>query len=222
MLAQDLAAHVADLLRAGLSERGQALLIVSGGSTPVPFFDALARMDLDWSAVTITLADERWVPPQHPDSNERLVRQHLLQGHAAGAFLMPMFNGAATPQEGQAHLDATLSMLPWPADAVVLGMGGDGHTASLFPYAPELPYALIDAGPARCLAVSAPDAPNVPLPRISLNRRALLDARQVVVHITGESKLELLHQALVLGPVEEFPIRAVLHQHQVPCHIFHA
>ena len=222
LLALDVADHVATLLRQGVAERGRALLIVSGGSTPVPFFQALARCALDWSAVTITLADERWLPPDHPDSNEALVRTHLLRANAAAAHFVPLYNGAATPVAGVPELEATLAALPWPADAVVLGMGGDGHTASLFPDAPELPYALMDAAPARCLAVAAPTPPNVPVPRVSLTRRALLDTRQLIVHLTGEDKLELLHQAMLPGDVAEYPIRAVLQQHAVPCHIFHA
>ena len=222
LLALDVADHVATLLRQGVAERGRALLIVSGGSTPVPFFQALARCALDWSAVTITLADERWVPPDHPDSNEALVRAHLLRANAAAAHFVPLYNGAATPVAGVPELEATLAALPWPADAVVLGMGGDGHTASLFPDAPELPYALMDAAPARCLAVASPTPPNVPVPRVSLTRRALLDTRQLIVHLTGEDKLELLHQAMLPGDVAEYPIRAVLQQHDVPCHIFQA
>ena len=222
LLALDVADHVAGLLRQGVAERGRALLIVSGGSTPVPFFQALARCALDWSAVTITLADERWLPPDLPDSNEALVRTHLLKANAAAAHFVPLYNGAATPVAGVPELEATLAALPWPADAVVLGMGGDGHTASLFPDAPELPYALIDAAPARCLAVASPTPPNLPVPRVSLTRRALLDTRQLIVHLTGEDKLELLHQAMLPGDVAEYPIRAVLQQHAVPCHIFHA
>jgi 6-phosphogluconolactonase len=135
---------------------------------------------------------------------------------------VPLYNGAPTPDEGVPALEATLAALHWPADAAVLGMGGDGHTASLFPDAPELPYALLDAAPARCLAVGAPLPPNVPVPRVSLTRRALLDTRQLIVHLTGEDKLELLHQAMLPGDVAEYPIRAVLQQHAVPCHIFHA
>jgi 6-phosphogluconolactonase len=89
LLALDLADHVAALLRQGLADRGRALLIVSGGSTPVPFFQALARCALDWSAVTVTLADERWLPPDHPDSNAALVRTHLLKAQAAASVHRP-------------------------------------------------------------------------------------------------------------------------------------
>lgn len=220
-LAKALAIWVADRLREGLAERGQALLLVSGGSTPVPFFEALSAQALGWANVIVTLTDERWLPPDHPGSNERLVREHLLRGAAAQARWVPLFNAAATPQAGVSQAERALAALPWPADVVVLGMGGDGHTASLFPHAPELSAALGESA-ARCVPVAAPAPPNVPVPRISLTRRALLDARELVLHITGAAKLTLLDQARQAGPVAELPIRLALQQSQVPCHVFHA
>ncbi|KGM41448.1 hypothetical protein JY96_18995 [Aquabacterium sp. NJ1] len=222
VLAQDLAEFVAQRLREGLATRGQALLVVSGGSTPMPFFKALSGMALDWSGVWVTLADERWLPPDHAYSNERLVRQGLLQGQAAQARLLPLFNGAASPEAAQVAVEGALASLPWPADVVVLGMGGDGHTASLFPHAPELAAALAEGEGPRCLPVAVPAAPNVPVPRLSLTRRALLDTRQLVVHITGASKLALVEQAMQEGPVAPWPIRLALHQSRVPCEVFHA
>lgn len=219
-LAHVLARYVAERLRQALATRGQALLIVSGGSTPVPFFEALSGMALDWDKVFVTLADERWVDASHPDSNERLVRLHLMHGPARLLRFVPLYNGAVTPEAGLADVEARLGALPWPADITVLGMGGDAHTASLFPHAPELPAALDDHAPTRCLAVGAPEAPNVPLPRVSLNRPALLDAAQLVVHVTGTAKLDVLREALQEGPVTDMPIRLALHQGRVPCHVF--
>lgn len=221
-LAQDLARFVAQRLRNGLAERGQALLIVSGGSTPLPFFKALSQAELDWSKVSITLADDRWLQPDQADSNERLVRAHLLQGPAAQAHFVSLVTPDATPHEGRAAIEARLNALPWPADVVVNGMGGDGHTASLFPLTPELTAALDDAHSGLCLAVSAPTLPNVPVPRLSLTRRALLHTQVAVVHLTGASKLTLLRQAAEAGPVAAWPIRIVLHQTSVPVHVFHA
>jgi 6-phosphogluconolactonase len=222
-LAQELADVVADQLRDGLARRGRALLIVSGGNTPVPFFERLSRAELAWAQVSVTLADERWVPPSHADSNARLVQRHLLQGPAAQARWLPLVNSAPTPAEGQAPLEHVLADLPWPADVLVLGMGGDGHTASLFPHDAALPKALDEQEDApRCLAVGAPEPPNVPVPRISLSRRALLDARLIALHIVGSDKWQLLHQVLEPGAIEDFPIRLALHQTQVPCHVFHA
>lgn len=220
-LASDLAAFVADALRQGLAARGQALLVVSGGSTPLPFFEALSRQELDWPNVWVTLADERWLPPDHPDSNEGLVRAHLLKGPARGARWLPWFNGAPTPAEGLAPLAHALSGLSWPADVVVLGMGGDGHTASLFPHDAAWLGALDGPGRQLCLAIGAPALPNAPVPRASLSPQALLDARCLVLHITGAGKRALLAQALQPGPVAALPVRLAL-QRGGRCRVFYA
>jgi 6-phosphogluconolactonase len=219
-LARALARYVAERLRQALDQRGQALLIVSGGSTPVPFFEALSLELLDWHKVFITLADERWVDASHADSNERLVCAHLLKHEAEAACFVPLYNGAATAQEGLPQIAARLEAVPWPADVTILGMGGDGHTASLFPHGPDLAAALDDTNPARCVAVGVPSAPNVPVARVSLSRRCLLDTAELVVHVTGESKQSLLREAMREGPVVDMPIRLALHQSRVPCHVF--
>lgn len=222
-LATDLARFVAARLQEGLSQRGQALLVVSGGSTPVPFFEALSQVaELDWHNISITLADERWVPPDHADSNERLVRAHLLKGQAAAARFVPLKSGDALAAQGLPQVEAAVTALPWPADVVVLGMGGDAHTASLFPDSPELSAALDQALPARCLAISAPALPNVPVGRLSLSRQALLDTRHLVVHVTGAAKRRVLDAALQPGPLEAMPIRLAWSGHSVPCHLFYS
>lgn len=221
-LAQDLARFVATRLQEGVSQRGQALLVVSGGSTPVPFFQALAPMAIDWPKVSITLADERWVPPDHADSNERLVRAHLLQGLAGHAHFVPLKTADAVAAHGVSELEAALQALPWPADVVVLGMGSDGHTASLFPGSAQLGEARDDGRMARCLAVSAPPLPNVPVDRVSLSKRALLDTRQVVIHITGPSKRQLLEQSMQATPASPLPISVAWSRANIPCHVFYS
>lgn len=221
-LAQDLARFVAARLQEGLSQRGQALLVVSGGSTPIPFFQALAQITLDWPRVSITLADERWVPPDHADSNERLVRAHLLQGLAGQAHFVSFKSPDALAAQGVPKLEFALKALPWPADVVVLGMGADAHTASLFPGSPQLAEALDDTREARCLAISAPPLPNVPVDRASLSKRALLDTRHAVVHITGSAKRLLLEQARLPGPADHMPIRLAWSRGNIPCHVFYS
>lgn len=228
-LAQGLADWVAQRLRTAIAERGQALLVVSGGSTPRPFLEALSQAELDWRRLHVTLADERLLPSDHPDHNGRMVRQHLLQAEAGAAHWCPLLRpGLAVPEGAQAlaeacaDLERRLARLPWPADVVVLGMGGDGHTASWFPHAPELAQALrAEAGP-RCLAVAAPPEPNLPVARITLTARALLDARELVLHTTGAAKHAVLQRACGQPDALALPVRRVLWQEQVPCHIFHA
>ncbi len=184
-----------------------ASLVVSGGSTPKPFFEHLSRRVLAWDRVRITLADERWVGADHEASNERLVRRHLLVAEAAVATVVGLKTPEATPEEGCEACEQALAQVTRPFDVVILGMGGDGHTASLFPGAPELAAGFDPASGRTCLAAHPATAPH---PRMSLTLPALLDSRRLVLHITGESKRRVYAQALEPGPAQELPIRAVL------------
>lgn len=216
-LASQLAADIAQRLRAAVADRGRASLVVSGGRTPVPMFEALRTEPLAWERVTVTLADERWVPADAPDSNERLVRAHLLQDAAAAACFVGLTTAAATPEAGRAGVEAALQSVPRPFDVVVLGMGNDGHTASLFPDAPELQAGLT----ARALCVPA-HPPSVPQARISMTLAALLDSREILLHLVGADKRDIYERALAGQEVEDMPVRAVLHQDQVPVHLYWA
>jgi 6-phosphogluconolactonase len=206
-----LADFIAQALSAAIAARGQAGIAVSGGRTPAGMFKALRVKELDWSKVTVTLADERWVAPDHADSNERLTRENLLQDKAASATFISQVSSAASAHEGQATIEARLAALPAPLDVLILGMGDDGHTASLFPNAQELEHAC--SSTALCAAVTPPVAPHQ---RITLTLPTLAAARTVIVHITGESKKALLNDALLeqKPATELFPIRRVLDQ----CH----
>lgn len=206
-----LAQDVACCLKEDLARQERAVLVVSGGRSPVPLFQSLARQALPWARVTVTLADERWVPPDHPDSNEALVRAHLLQGQAAAARMVPLFTGEATAEQGAPAVCAALAELPRPFSRVILGMGEDGHIASLFPGAAELAEGL--ATEAAALAVHPLHAPH---PRLSLSLRALLDTRDLVLMIAGPAKRRVLERALEDGPVEDLPVRAILRQTAVP------
>jgi len=212
-----LAQHVAKRLKEDLAQQARATLVVSGGTSPVPLFEALSGQPLDWSRVAVTLADERWVPPDHADSNEALVRAHLLKGPAASAQLVPFWTGAATPEAAVATVSAQLDTLPKPFSAVILGMGEDGHTASLFPGAAELAEGLATTAPV--LAVHPPVAPH---PRLSLSLHALLQSRDIVLLITGSAKRAKLEEAQGEGPVADLPVRAILRQTAVPVSVFWA
>lgn len=187
-LADALSTEVASYLQSALQTRGEALLVVSGGSTPIPFFEALSRANLDWQKVTLLLADERWVPADHADSNEQMLCAYLLQ-HAAQAArfisLAPLAGEAL--QEGVCRIDEQLRGLSVP-DVTVLGMGEDGHTASLFPRHPSLQEGM--QSDARAIAVR--DAPKPPAQRVSLSAKMLAQSNQLFVHITGDAKLEVM------------------------------
>ncbi|HEY2678422.1 MAG TPA: 6-phosphogluconolactonase [Steroidobacteraceae bacterium] len=210
---RELAARIAASLAAAIGARGAASLVVSGGRSPVRLFEILRTQPLDWSHVCVALADERWVSPEDAGSNEHLVREVLLKDHAAPARFLGLKNGAPTPDLGAVSAWETFARVPRPFDALVLGMGDDGHTASLFPGSPNLPRALNEAAAAGCVGMWAPVAPH---PRLSLNLTALLDSRRIAVLITGESKWRTYAAACAAGPVEDMPIRAVLRQSRTP------
>ncbi|MCP5144105.1 MAG: 6-phosphogluconolactonase [Gammaproteobacteria bacterium] len=206
-------------VQAGLDAHGTASLAVAGGRTPIPILEALAITPLNWSRVSITLTDERWVDEQHRDSNAALVRRHLLHDDAASARFVPLFNGAESAVDGTADCQATLADFPLPFDVVLLGMGEDGHIASLFPGINALADGAADEPGRHCIAVTPSTAPHE---RMSLTVSMLLRARLLVLMVTGERKWEVLQQALQPGPAMDLPVRTVLHQTTAPLAIYWA
>lgn len=199
-LANVIAGQLADFLR----REGRASLCVPGGTTPGPIFDTLSGVDLDWAKVAVFLNDERWVGEESPRSNTRLLRERLLRGKAAAASLIPLYAAADVP-EGKLD-DLAEGLRPHlPISVLLLGMGADMHTASLFPGADRLAEGL------------APDAPILlPMraeaagePRITLTAPVLKGAMKIHILITGQEKRDALERALTLSP-EEAPVRAIL------------
>lgn len=204
-LAQQLAEAVYQALSDDLERQDKVLLVVSGGSTPVAFFAALAQKPLPWARVQVTLADERWVDAQSQDSNARLVREHLLIGEAENAEFVTLTTSEETPEQGVDEVARRIEPLAWPASVVVLGMGGDGHTASLFPDSPELGLAMTTDE-----ALVAVRTPSQPQPRITLSAARLHQARRHFLHITGDDKRAVLGSAMGGDDVRQLPIRAFL------------
>ncbi|HHO48884.1 MAG TPA: 6-phosphogluconolactonase [Desulfobacteraceae bacterium] len=218
-LAGSLAAAVAERLRNALAEDKTVSLVVSGGTTPKRFFRRLSEYDLAWDRVLITLADERWVDPASKASNEYLVQSQLLRSRARAATFVPLKNSAPSARQGENECHLALSRLPRPFAAVILGMGGDGHTASLFPGAAGLAEALDMHSGRNCAAVSPAHAPHE---RMTLTLPLLLDAGLIILHITGAAKRRVLAQAMEGRPSVSMPIRAVLDQGKTPVHIYWA
>lgn len=207
--ADALAGDLAAALTAAIAARGRATLALSGGRTPEAVYPRLAAADLAWRRVMFTLTDERWVDAADPQSNEGLVRRHLPIGDA-GAGWIGLKTAAATPDGGLAACERELAALAWPLDAVFLGMGEDGHVASLFPDDPTWPAA---AG--RVIAVAATGARQ---PRISLTPSALLDSRRIYLVATGMAKRRVLTRAL-RGGAGHLPLARVIGQTRVPVRI---
>lgn len=215
-LALALADAVAENLKAGIAARGKAALAVSGGSTPARFFRALSqRNDVAWAQVTVTLVDERWVDESSDRSNGRLVKANLLQGPAAAAQFVPLYQGGAEPDAaGIMRANGAISPIH-VLDVAILGMGNDGHTASFFPGGDTLNEALTVDGPV--IAIRAPGAGE---PRVTLTLRRLVAAEALYLHIEGNEKAEVLDKALAEGDVADMPVRAVLRQELKPVTIF--
>lgn len=206
VLAEELAIKVAGQLNDAVKAQGTATLVVSGGRSPVAFFQSLIKQPLDWSKVVVSLADERWVPVEHADSNAGLLKKHLLQGPAAKARFVGLYNVAANLEDAAEQADRALAELP-PIDVLILGMGDDGHTASLFPNSPNLAEALKLDGTRRCWPMLAP---TVPHQRLSMSRSLLASAKHKVLSISGQGKLNTLNDALGGTDIAALPIRAFL------------
>lgn len=199
-LANVIAGQLADFLR----REGRASLCVPGGTTPGPIFDTLSGVDIDWSRIAVFLNDERWVGEDSPRSNTRLLRERLLRGKAAGAALVPLYAPAETPEERLAELAEGLRP-HLPISVLLLGMGADMHTASLFPGADRLAEALSPDAPI-LMALRAEAAGE---PRITLTAPVLKGAMNIHILITGAEKRAALERALTLPP-EEAPVRVLL------------
>ena len=198
-------AETAAALSAKLAGTGHARLLVSGGSTPAPVYQALARQSLDWARIEIGLVDERWLPIGDPDSNARLIQETLLTGSASAAKFTPI------RMPGHEFSEAVLAanLASSPATIALLGMGPDGHTASLFPNMRELNQALDSL--AYYVGVDATGCPGAGpwSQRVSMTPAGLAKADTRLLLIRGEQKREVIQRALAGNDPHELPIRAV-------------
>jgi len=217
-LVTELTDRVVRLIKTAAAAHGHVSLAVSGGRTPVPLFEKLSTQPLPWSDVIVSLVDERWVDEDHADSNAALVRRSLLSGAAGEARFIPMKLSTTDAHAARPELDALLRVHVMPLDIVLLGMGEDGHTASLFPSARGLSEALDISRTEFCSVI---EVEGMAYPRMTLTLRSLLTARYRFLYVTGQRKLQVLEQAFHPGAVEELPVRAILHSPGITTHIFY-
>lgn len=215
-LAAAVAGRLAEILRTAIARDGTASLVVPGGTTPVPVFEALARADLAWENVNVIPCDERWVPVDHGDSNEGLIRQHLLKEKASAARVFALYRPLDTPTEALPDVARALKAIKRPFDAVFLGMGDDGHIASLFPDHAETAPALALGNENDLMVLPLPAKGH---PRIGLTLRALTDARHVILVIPGETKRATLARAMSHRNDDRLPVAALLRQDRAPVDI---
>lgn len=203
-LADAAAEAIEAALQGALDARGRACLVATGGRSPGPVYDRLSGADLDWGKVVVILSDERQVAADSPNANARLLRERLFVGRAAKARFLPLTDYAEP---------ALKRLLPF--DAVMLGMGEDGHIASLIPGSPVLAEAM-DPGGDRLLAESPQGWGSPPVARITLTLAALLQSRAIFLLIAGEAKRQVIAQAEAGA---DLPVRAILAQDRVPVRV---
>ncbi len=213
----DMAAAAADAMTAALKdaigECGRASIAVSGGRTPRCIFPLMASGPLDWAKITVTLTDDRWVDTDHGESNEKLARDFLLNGNGAAAGFIGLKSSGPRPRDGLAETEARLNNISWPLDVVFLGLGKDGHIASIFPGESI-------SGNANGKLAIAVGGRAARLARISLAPAALLDSRLIVLVLSGEEKNRVFQEALKPGPPEAIPLRLILHQDRTPVAVY--
>jgi 6-phosphogluconolactonase len=215
-MADAVAGDVGFIIESAVDARNASLIALPGGATPQPIFQALASRKLPWKQLTIIPTDERLVPMDDERSNVRGLAKTFLPN---GARVIPIAADIADYKLAGNSADARLQELPWPPDLVWLGMGEDGHTASLFA-GPDLQNAL-DAPKARRAVGVMPDPmpQDAPVARITLTRSAILSARTILITITGDKKRELLEGAIEDGQSSKLPIGRLLAEVEQPIDI---
>jgi len=213
-----LSERLIDGLVAAIDARGEAILAVSGGRTPAGLFECLSEAPLDFSKVMITLTDERCVPLDHPDSNAQMVERLLLQRNAKQSRFIPLYDSAMDRAAQCQALNLQFNRLPI-FDAVVLGMGLDGHTASLFPGATGLPAAMDLSSDTAVTLIQPLTAPHA---RMTLTAARLLKTRALILHVTGDEKLSLLNEVSAGADAMQYPVGLFLAQNAPATEVFWA
>jgi 6-phosphogluconolactonase len=207
--AQACAARLIETLSAAVAETGKAVFAGSGGSTPSPIYARMAAADLDWSKVAVTLVDERYVPESSPDSNGALIKRTLMTGPASAARFVPLFHPSVTVDRAAAVAAHALAAEGARLDAVLLGMGEDGHICSMFPESPTLKTLLAPSLPPSVLGVPAGRDGMAPsMERISINLPYLMGARRVVLALVGKQKRAVFEREAAGDPATQ-PIAAL-------------
>jgi 6-phosphogluconolactonase len=214
-----LADKVSAILQQAISLNGKASIAVSGGSTPKGFFKVLSNKNIDWQKVTITLADERWVDINSDDSNTRLVHENLLQNKASVAKFFHLKQGEVLCDETLANLNVAANNTLLPLDVLILGMGEDGHTASLFPCSAQIKQSL-DINNEHALMKVVPTT--APHQRITFSFASLSQSKNTFLHLSGESKKQVLEKALNGDDVFDMPIRKFLHTDSIDTQVYWA
>ncbi|PHS17089.1 MAG: 6-phosphogluconolactonase [Kangiella sp.] len=209
-------------LSEAIYKNNTASFIVPGGTTPAPVFEILSRSDLDWNKVTIAQSDERWLQATHEQSNERLTRENLLINHAKTANYVSMKNEAVNIKEGELVCDTAYQTITSPFTICMLGMGLDGHIASLFPDSKNIRKALSLENNNLCIAIDASGcsvAGDYPM-RMSLTLSAILNSETILLLITGKEKLKIIENLINTSPDNNLPVSHIINQSTTNVEVF--
>ncbi len=218
-LIQALKTHISNTLNESLKAQNKPFLALSGGTTPSPLYVELAKENLRWSDIKVTLTDERLVPTDNAESNEKMIKETLIQDKAAECQFIPLMHDDVSDEALIAQTQASLDEINSRFDLVLLGMGNDMHTASLFPDAPELLQALRAENNEKCLLLNPASASGK---RISLTLPTLLNSQAIILLINGQAKWDALQLALSYNDPIKAPVSAILNQDTVPVHVYWA
>ena len=218
-LIETLCQSITEQLEKAIKQKGKASLLVSGGSTPKPLFEKLREVSLDWEKVSIGLCDERWVSSAHKDSNENLVKTHLIQSKASKATFIGMYIEETDMQAAEVLCEKKMKEALFPFDVLILGMGSDAHTASLFPENVKLEKAFDLDNEALCIAIEPGTAPYM---RMSLTRQAILSAENIYVHFEGLEKFAVYEEVIAGEDMYKMPIRSILNQNSKDVEVYYA
>ncbi|WP_196138855.1 6-phosphogluconolactonase [Aliikangiella sp. G2MR2-5] len=220
---QSLLANTQYQLEKAVQQQGEATFLVSGGTTPKPLYCSLSKTKLPWQRIKVAMVDERWVNPDNEASNERLIRINLLKNLARDARLTTMKIDGQSPVEACATIENCYKKLNTPFDLTILGMGNDGHTASLFPNSIGLETGL-NSESTLCCPIDAVNsaAAGKYQQRLSLTINAIKRSRQIKLLITGDKKLKTYQKAKRAGSTMEMPVRAILQLKDIPINIYWA
>ncbi|WP_105264408.1 6-phosphogluconolactonase [Pseudoalteromonas sp. T1lg76] len=221
-MTQALAASLAERLTSALTERQRASLMVSGGSSPAPAYKYLSGLDIAWDKVDVAMVDERWVDADHDKSNESFIISTLLQDKAASANFITMKNSAETAETGVEQCEQMYAQIQRPFDVTILGMGPDGHTASLFPLAEGLETGLSSQQLVCAINAIESEVTGAITERMTLTLHAIAQARVVKLLISGEEKLAVYKEAKAGGDVQAMPLRAVLQHPDIKLEVYWA
>ncbi|MGO2010586.1 MAG: 6-phosphogluconolactonase [Pseudoalteromonas sp.] len=221
-LTHALSSSLEERLVSGIETDGRAVLMVSGGSSPAPAYKHLSNLALDWASIDVAMVDERWVDASHDKSNEAFIKNTLLQNHAATANFITMKNDASTAEQGSEACESAYQSLKRPFDITILGMGPDGHTASLFPHAQGLDNGLKTDSLVCAINAIESDVTGAITERMTLTLNAIAQSKVVKLLISGEEKLAVYKAAKAGGDVNDMPLRAVLNHPEINIEVYWA